>query len=83
MRLLFRIIPIFIAVLAAMFILRGATASASKRRSSMGKGKEKTAKLVKDPVCGTYVTAKGSLAASRDSETYHFCSEACRDKFVA
>ena len=84
MRILFRVIPIFLAVLAVLFILRGARPSgrASERAPKDGP-KEKTAKLVKDPVCGTYVSSRGSLTANRSSETFHFCSQDCLDKFVA
>lgn len=39
-------------------------------------------KLVRDPVCGTYVTPRGTLSVTeRDGSTYYFCSEQCRAKF--
>ena len=35
-------------------------------------------KMVKDPVCGTYVVQTRALTASRGDETAWFCSDACR-----
>ena len=36
-------------------------------------------RMVKDPVCGTYVVPAGALTASRDGETVWFCSSKCRE----
>jgi YHS domain-containing protein len=38
--------------------------------------------MVRDPVCGVYIPEQGSLVERRSGETYHFCSEACRDGFL-
>ena len=38
---------------------------------------------MKDPVCGTYVTPNDSPAVTSGPETFYFCSEDCRDKFLA
>ena len=35
-------------------------------------------KMVKDPVCGTYVVQSKALTASRGNETAWFCSPECR-----
>jgi YHS domain-containing protein len=35
-------------------------------------------KMVKDPVCGTYVVQSKALTASRGSETAFFCSPECQ-----
>jgi YHS domain-containing protein len=37
--------------------------------------------MVRDPVCGVYIPEQGALVERRDGQTYHFCSEACRDSF--
>jgi YHS domain-containing protein len=39
--------------------------------------------LVKDPVCGTFVSAQSPHVKSLGGQTYRFCSEECRDKFKA
>src|SRR5579863_9144796 len=38
--------------------------------------------LHQDPVCGTYVAAGSSLRKISKGQVFHFCSEACRDKFA-
>ncbi len=42
-----------------------------------------TGELKKDPVCGTYIAAATSIKETMGSQTYHFCSRECRDKYVA
>ena len=37
----------------------------------------------KDPVCGMTVNEKTSLHAERDGQTFYFCSEHCRQRFLA
>ncbi len=41
------------------------------------------AKLVRDPQCGTYVAETGAVTASHAGATLHFCSEQCRDQYLA
>jgi len=38
--------------------------------------------LRKDPVCGTFVSEAISVKLKTPAGTLHFCSEACRDKYV-
>ena len=38
--------------------------------------------LKKDPVCGTYVSAAGSVTKTIDGRVYYFCSPECRDKYA-
>jgi Cu+-exporting ATPase len=38
--------------------------------------------MAKDPICGMTVDESSPLCAERDGETYYFCSEYCRKKFV-
>jgi YHS domain-containing protein len=42
-----------------------------------------TGELKKDPVCGTYIAAATSIKKTVAGQTIHFCSEDCRDKYVA
>jgi YHS domain-containing protein len=39
--------------------------------------------LKKDPVCGTFVALDASVTRKVNGELIHFCSTACRDKYVA
>lgn len=40
--------------------------------------------MKKDPVCGMTIAEKDAVGtAEYQGSTYHFCSEACRRRFVA
>ena len=38
-------------------------------------------KLVRDPVCGTFVAPSAALSAEAGGATHYFCSEKCRSEF--
>jgi YHS domain-containing protein len=40
-------------------------------------------KLVRDPVCGTYVAPGKALSLTARGATHYFCSEECRSKYRA
>jgi YHS domain-containing protein len=40
-------------------------------------------RLVRDPVCGMHIAEGRSLAVKQGSETLHFCSAECRDKYLS
>jgi YHS domain-containing protein len=77
-----------VLILALMFVLAwafwrfvdgiieafGGTTKQRKQRSA-------PMKLVRDPVCGTWVAPGESLALRTGSETHYFCSAECRDNF--
>lgn len=39
--------------------------------------------MTKDPICGMKVDEATALSAERDGQTFFFCSEHCREKFLA
>jgi YHS domain-containing protein len=39
--------------------------------------------LKRDPVCGTFVAAGSGITKVIDGQAIHFCSTACRDKYLA
>jgi YHS domain-containing protein len=51
--------------------------------TSVGKQAPLAGELKKDPCCGTYVAASTSIQETVGSETFYFCSKACRDKYLA
>ena len=85
MRFLIRVAVVFVIVMAAISALRGMFGPSSPQRSQAEgtSGPTKAGKLMKDPVCGTYVSQDQSLTMTRGSETFHFCSQECHDKFLA
>jgi YHS domain-containing protein len=40
-------------------------------------------KLERDPVCGTYVAPASALSLTAGGTTRYFCSEKCRNEYVA
>jgi YHS domain-containing protein len=40
-------------------------------------------KLVRDPVCGMHIAEVLALPLRQDGELLHFCSAACRDKYLS
>jgi YHS domain-containing protein len=40
-------------------------------------------KLVRDPVCGTFVAPNPELSLTTGRTTHYFCSEECRSKYRA
>ncbi len=37
----------------------------------------------RDPICGMTVNVNTAQKATRDGETFYFCSDHCRDKFLS
>jgi len=40
-------------------------------------------KMVRDPICGTFVIPASAHAVRDANGVHHFCSDKCRDAFVA
>jgi YHS domain-containing protein len=53
-----------------------------RRQNSPGPPAAPTAELMKDPVCGTYVSAGASVSRMVKGHLLYFCSAECRDKYV-
>ena len=43
---------------------------------------EESGEMVKDPVCGTYVSSDSAIRVKEGNQVYSFCSYECRDKFI-
>jgi YHS domain-containing protein len=73
------LIGILVLVVARAFwrvvdgILDGARGGSRSRAS---------VKLVRDPVCGTWVSPGESLGLRAGDTTHYFCSDTCRAKFA-
>lgn len=44
---------------------------------------KETQAVAKDPICGMSVNEGAALQAERDGKTFYFCSDSCRQKFLA
>lgn len=52
-------------------------------RSGRASRSETAGELKRDPVCGTFVATSTSVKETlRGGEVVHFCSAACRDKYI-
>ncbi len=47
------------------------------------KALETMVQQAKDPVCGLTVDRSKALSLEHNGTSYYFCSQACKDKFVA
>ncbi|RPJ71861.1 MAG: hypothetical protein EHM24_10960 [Acidobacteria bacterium] len=63
--------------------LRGVLASAiaaSRQEPRRPSGPSRGVKMVRDPVCGTFLPPGNALSLTERGTVLYFCSEACRDK---
>jgi YHS domain-containing protein len=44
---------------------------------------DRSVAMVRDPVCGTFVLPERAVALVDRGERLHFCSERCRDSYLA
>ena len=80
-----RWILLFIVVLLAVRavgrfmggLMQGVGSDAARARAS-----DPPVKMVKDPVCGTFVVPGKALSAVSAGATVWFCSQRCRDEFA-
>jgi YHS domain-containing protein len=77
--LLLAILFIFV-VRALSRVISGVLEGAGYRREDGGRP---AVKLVRDPVCGMFVTPAKALTSTAGGETQYFCSETCRRKWAA
>jgi YHS domain-containing protein len=79
----FILLTILLVVVARMFwrvmdgILAGARNEPRRPRQEVRPG----VKLVRDPVCGTYVAPGAALSLTSGGGTHYFCSEKCLAEF--
>ena len=65
-------------------LLSGLLAGAGYTREPSGPGgRGTTVRLVRDPVCGTYVVPERALSLGAGDTRQYFCSERCRDRYLA
>ncbi|PKN40389.1 MAG: transcriptional regulator [Deltaproteobacteria bacterium HGW-Deltaproteobacteria-18] len=76
----------FVVLAVVCFILYKLVTNDKKKKVEVkNKQEEKLAKegvLVKDPVCGTYVSKDSDIRIKDGEEVRCFCSYECRDKYL-
>ena len=79
----FILLMLLFAFIARAFwqIVGGVIEAARGPRRSRRGASAQAVKLVKDPVCGTFVSPRAALSATAFGSTHYFCSEECRATF--
>jgi YHS domain-containing protein len=73
---------LFVFIARAFWQVVGGVMEAVRGAESRRDGRAPPAvKLVRDPVCGTFVPPRAALSATASGSTHYFCSEECRQKF--
>jgi YHS domain-containing protein len=70
---------------AVFFLWKMFQGDANKRKQETKKEHEiliAKGEMVKDPVCGSYVSLDNSVQARDGDKILHFCSYECRDKYL-
>ncbi|MBI4886536.1 MAG: YHS domain-containing protein [Acidobacteria bacterium] len=76
----FALLAILFIIVARMFwrlvdaVIAGAAGEAPRGQGS-------PVKLVRDPVCGTYVAPRAALSVTSGGTTHYFCSDDCRNAY--
>lgn len=83
LRSLLLFVLLLVAARAVWRLLTGVAQGASSGRSGRSgpPASPPAVKMVRDPVCGTYVVPGRALELARGRETLYFCSEKCRDQY--
>jgi YHS domain-containing protein len=89
---LFRLLLFFVVISVIRSVVqtvvrafRGTEAprSGAPAQASQASQASESTLLHQDPVCGTYVPAGSSFRRIVNGQVFHFCSEACRDRYQA
>lgn len=87
MRALIELLITIVIVIGARAVLKslfsGITQAVNDSQARPPAGKTAVAaggELHKDPVCGTYVTASTQFQRQSNSQTFYYCSAACRER---
>ena len=72
---------LFILVARAFWKLVDSIIEGSRGSAGGGRGQVPAVKLVRDPVCGTYVPPRAALSVNAAGTTHYFCSERCLHEY--
>ncbi len=72
----------FLILCAIAFLIYKLFWGSKKKKDRFTLKNEKIGDMVKDPVCGTYVSTNSDIRVRDGEKVYYFCSYECRDKFL-
>jgi YHS domain-containing protein len=82
MRLILQIVVVLLIVRAVLMLLRGVMQGARGAEPGAGGGSSRRVQLMRDPVCGVYVTPAKAITERSGVGTAYFCSEKCRQEWM-
>jgi YHS domain-containing protein len=87
MRFLLEIIPYIFLFLLLRSGIRSYLANSRRNREVPRSGQDPSAapaaaELMKDPVCGTYVSPAAGVSRTVNGQLIYFCSKECSDKYA-
>lgn len=53
------------------------------QRTGAPQREEQVSEMVRDPVCGMYISGNIELSVVKDGRRFHFCSTECYQKFLS
>jgi YHS domain-containing protein len=80
MLLILRIVLLLLIIRAVLMLVRGVIQGA--RGPSQQASPARRGQLLRDPVCGVYVTADKAITERSGAGTAYFCSEKCRQAWI-
>lgn len=81
-RVLLLAVLVFLLARAFWQVVDGMIAVLGGNEPARRQGRKQPVKLVRDPVCGTYVAPNGARSLTdRSGATHYFCSDECRSTF--
>lgn len=72
---------LFILVARALWKLVDSIIEGSRGVEGGRRGRVPGVRLVRDPVCGTYVPPRAALSVTASGTTHYFCSERCLNEY--
>ena len=76
-------VAVFVRQVVAMIMRTFSQMTSEGQGSRPAQREPMDGELKKDPVCGTFVAVASSIKRNVDGQVIHFCSTACRDKYLA
>lgn len=77
-----RFVILAIAIGIIYLLLKGDKKRKVEKQSKDDEKLKASGDLVKDPVCGSYVSKDGVIRVRQGDVIHQFCSYECRDKFL-
>lgn len=81
-RLLIIALLFYVAVRVAFWFFRQVKLYLSQEKTRSVSRRADANEMVRDPVCGVYVSVSQALKEVTESGTFYFCSQECRQRFL-